>query len=114
VASAAGVAVAPGNYEALRCDAASCTSVALVGAKFVYIAPVLATAGFYPTSPLPQPKLVADVLWARLTNVTGLVSGVTKLGDELSLLYPWNSVTSSVFAGMLNQVWNGSAFADPG
>jgi hypothetical protein len=36
---------------------------------------------------------------------------VTKLGDELSLLYNWSAIMSSVFASELTWVWNGTQFA---
>jgi hypothetical protein len=107
------VAVTPANYEALSCTATACTPVAMTGAKLVYVAPVLANAGFYPAMPLPQPATVADKGWARFTNITGLVAGTTKLGDELALLYSWNTIGDSVFAGLLGWIWNGTAFAQP-
>ncbi len=113
VITAGSVAVAPANYDALKCDATACSAVQLNGARFVPIAPVLAAAGFYPTAPFPQPTSVASVAWAHFTNVTGLVSGVTKLGDELSLLYPPAAIASSVFADRLYWVWNGTGFAQP-
>jgi hypothetical protein len=113
VITAGSVAVAPANYDALKCDATACAAVQLNGARFVPIAPVLAAAGFYPTAPFPQPTSVASVAWAHFTNVTGLVSGVTKLGDELSLLYPPAAIASSVFADRLYWVWNGTGFAQP-
>jgi len=111
VVGAGSVTVAPANYEALSCTASACAPIALASAKLVYLAPVMANAGFYPASPLPQPTSMADTSWARLTNVTGLVAGTTKLGDELSLLYSWSAIAGSVFSGMLGQVWNGSEFA---
>ena len=103
--------VAAADYDALQCDATKCAPVAVAGAKFVQVAPALAAAGYYPPSPLPQPASAADTTWARLTNVSGLVAGQTKLGDELALVYPWDTIATSVFAGMLGAVWNGSSFA---
>ncbi len=105
--------VTPANCEALVCSSSACTPAALAGAKLVYLGPVLATAGFYPASPLPQPSSAQDLAWTRLSNVTGLVAGSTKLGDELALLYPASTVAESVFAGALGWLWNGSTFAAP-
>ncbi|HVI90670.1 MAG TPA: hypothetical protein VM659_20395 [Dongiaceae bacterium] len=107
------VAVTPANYEALGCTTTACTSVSLTGAKLVYLTPVMANAGFYPASPPPQPSTSADAAWARLTNITGLVAGSTRFGDELSLLYPGSTVSNSVFSGMMSWLWNGTAFAPP-
>lgn len=104
-------AVAAANYDTLRCDETGCTQETLSGAKLVYVAPYLADVGFYPASPMPAPATSADKAWARFTNVTGLVPGVTKFGDELSLLYPTNIIAGSVFAGCLNWVWDGSQFS---
>jgi hypothetical protein len=85
--------------------------VPLNGALVVPVAPLLAAAGFYPASPLPQPTSSASTAWAHFTNVTGLVAGTTRLGDELSLLYDPDVVAQSVFNNMLNWVWNGAQFA---
>ncbi len=101
------------NYEAIVCTSTACSPAALPGAKLVYLAPAFANAGFYPASPLAQPSSSQDTAWARLTNVTGLVAGTTKLGDELALLYPSSTIGESVFAGALGWVWNGAAFAAP-
>jgi hypothetical protein len=109
VLAAGAVAVAPADYEAVQCNAASCSIIPVTG-QYVPIAPFLATAGFYPASPLPQPVSTASTSWARFTNITGLVSGVTKLGDELSLLYNWSAINHSVFASGLHTVWNGTIF----
>lgn len=113
VINAGSVPVAPANYDAQRCDATSCAAVQLNGAKFVSIPPVLAGAGFYPATPVPQPTSSASTAWAHFTNVTGLVVKVTKLGDELSLLFAPSAIASSAFADRLYWVWNGTTFAQP-
>jgi hypothetical protein len=80
----------------------------------VMVAPVLAAAGFYPASPLPQPAKNTDTAWSTFSNVTGPTTGVTLLGDELGMLYaPSNDreQPNGVFASMLNHVWNGTTFA---
>src|SRR5262249_17417097 len=68
-------------------------------------------AGFYPAWPLPRPAAATDTAWARLTNVTGLVAGASKLGDELALLFSWDTIAASAFMNMLQWTWNGSTFA---
>lgn len=104
------VAVAPANWDALKCDATQCTPVTINGA-FVPVAPALNAAGFYQTSPPPQPGSISSTAWAHFTNITGLVTGVTKLGDELSLLYSASDIANSAFANSLNWVWKGSQFS---
>ena len=103
--------VTPANYDALQCTATTSTTVTLTGASLVPVAPILAAAGFYPASPLSQPANNTQTAWARFTNVTGLVSGVTMLSDELGMLYSPGAIAASVVAPLLNTVWNGTTFA---
>lgn len=98
------------SYEALKCNTQSCEHVTIADGFFVFVAPVLAKAGFYPESPLPEPQSLSSTRWTHFTNITGLVKSGTRLGDELSLLYPWSAITSSVFANMLDWVWDGTRF----
>lgn len=111
VLSPGSVAVTPANWDALKCDATQCTPVTITNGTYVAIAPILNAAGFYQASPPPQPSSNTSTAWARFTNVTGLVSGVTKLGDELSLLYSVSDIAGSAFANSLNWVWRGSKFS---
>jgi IPT/TIG domain len=110
VLTAASATVPPADYDAVTCTPASSSTVKLTHASLVPLAPILAGAGFYPASPLPLPANSMQTGWATLTNVTGLVAGVTRLGDELSLLYNAETIASSSFASVVDWVWNGSAF----
>jgi hypothetical protein len=105
--------VTTADYDALQATPAGIAPVALTGAPLVYVGPVLAQTGFQFATPPAQPTSTADTAWARLTNMTGLIVGQTKLGDELSSLYPWADVTGSVFAGALSWRWDGETFAPP-
>jgi hypothetical protein len=109
-----GPVVPVANYEALQCTATACNPVALTAAPMILLGPVLASAGFYPATPLASPATGVDTAWTRLTNITGLQAGVTKLGDELSLLYSWDAIAGSVFAGALGWLWNGVEFVSSG
>ena len=102
--------VAPADYDALQCTATAANIVPLAAAHFVPLAPVLGAAGFYQASPPPQPASNLDTSWAGFSNVTGLVVGHTLLGDELTLLHPPSEIAASVFASLLNTVWNGVTF----
>jgi hypothetical protein len=113
VLTATSVTVTPANYDAIQCTSTASTTVALTGASFVPLAPILANAGFYPSSPLPVPANNTQTAWATFTNVTGLVAGTTMLGDELSLLFNSQTIANSVFAGTLGAVWNGTTFVAP-
>ena len=110
VLTATSATVAPADYDAIQCTPTSKSTVTLTQARLVPLGPALAAAGFYPASPLPIPANSTQTAWATFTNVTGLVAGSTRLGDELSLLYSPDTVASSVFASILDWVWNGSTF----
>jgi len=103
--------VTPANYDALQASATTTTTVPLTAASFIPLAPVLSAAGFYQASPPPQPASSLDTSWAVFSNVTGLVVGHTILGDELTLLHQPSTIAASVFAALLNTVWNGVTFA---
>ena len=103
--------VTPANYDALQASATTTTTVPLTAASFIPLAPVLSAAGFYQASPPPQPASSLDTSWAVFSNVTGLVVGHTILGDELTLLHQPSAIAASVFAALLNTVWNGVTFA---
>jgi hypothetical protein len=106
-----GVAVPPDNYQALQIASGAINTTPLNNTSLVKLAPILADAGFYPTSPLPAPASATDILWTRLANTTGLVTGVTKLGDELAQLYAPSLIAGSAFASALGYVWDGSKFS---
>jgi hypothetical protein len=80
-------------------------------ASILPLGPVLALAGCYQASPVPAPTANGQTSWAQFTNTTGLISGVTQLGDELSLLYRADTIANSIFATMLTRIWNGTSFA---
>jgi IPT/TIG domain len=111
VLSPTSVTVAPQNVTAVVATPTASNGVAFSNLSLVPLAPILAAAGFYPASPLPLPANSSKTAWALFTNVTGLVSGTTRLGDELSLLYGAQAIASSVFASALDLVWNGTTFA---
>lgn len=71
----------------------------------------LASAGFYSPTPFPAPASPTDVAWARLANITGLVAGSTRYGDELALLFPPSVISASALAPALGYTWDGTRFA---
>lgn len=106
------VVVTPGSYDVLQASGGnSVTTTSNVTMTLVLLAPVMATVGFYPASPLPTPANTTDFAWTRLTNITGLVTGTTVYGDELALLYPPSIIDASALAPVLGYRWNGTTFA---
>jgi len=110
VLSPGGVAMPPDNYEALQIAGTTVAKVPLNNTSLVKLAPLLASAGFYPATPFPAPASTTDIAWTRLTNITGLVAGTTTLGDELALLYPPSLIAASAFASALGYHWDGANF----
>jgi hypothetical protein len=99
------------NWDAIECTDTACNTVQS-NSKFVPVGPALAAAGFYPAAPLPQPTTNESMEWTAFRNVTGLVIGVTTLGDELSLIYSPTDVLASGFATRMAWVWDGTTFAE--
>jgi hypothetical protein len=106
------VPVAAQPWDALQCTAAACTTIAppAAGRAYVEVDPLLAAAGFYPTSS-GQPASATDLGWSHYSNTTGLVANQTTLADELSLLYSQNEIATSALVGRLSDVWDGATFA---
>ncbi len=101
------------NWDAIECTSAACATVQ-TNSAVVAVAPQLALAGFYPiATPVPMPTTLASVSWSTFRNITGLVAGVTTLGDELSLVYSPAEVLASAFAARLSWVWDGGTFVAP-
>ena len=103
------VDVTPADYDAETFTGGTIGTVQLNAAPMVLLAPILSVAGFVPTNPLPAPD--GSATWAKLRNTGGLVTGQTKLGDELRLLHSATEIAASALSGMLNWTWNGNTFA---
>jgi len=71
----------------------------------------LGPSGFMPTYPATRPGSRSDYAWAKLTNTAGLVTGISRLSEELSLVHPAAAIAASVFADSLGSIWDGTAFA---
>lgn len=108
-----GTIVASDTWEALKCDTTACTASS--GARqYQPVAPLFAPAGWYPQTSYVAPANAASLgSLSRLVNVTGLVKGVTKLGDELELLYTRAEIAQSALASQLDYVWDGTTFSPP-
>ncbi len=74
------------------------------------VEPVVALAGFTAQTNPTVPRTRNELSWGRLVNVTGLLQGVTTLGDELSLVWSKRAIARSAFASRLDQLWDGSKF----
>jgi hypothetical protein len=105
-----GTLVAQAAWDAQKCDATSC-SIASGNRRYLALAPILAAVGWYPVTPFVAPiDATHRGNGGRYVNTTGLVSGTTRLGDELALLYTRAQIGASAYAPRLAQTWNGTAF----
>lgn len=103
--------VAAADWEAWRCDTLGCQRVTLTGAPLLRITTVLAAAGWVQQAAPPAPtSLVQPGTWGRFVNLTGLVEGRSRFGDELDLLYRREEVGASALDGCRDFLWDGSAF----
>jgi hypothetical protein len=99
------------SWIALRATEASVTEEPPAQRQYIPIAPILADAGWYPGSSLASIDFRRSLI--RFTNITGLIPGKTKLGDELSLLYPQSVIMNSLLADKISWIWNGTSFVPP-
>ena len=71
------------KWAAFKCDANTCTE-STASRTYLKLTPLLNAAGWYQKQPAAPLKLSAPGTWSRWTNVTGLLAGLTKFGDEFS------------------------------
>ena len=99
------------SWTAWRCDAEGCSEEA-IEAPLQPLGPILAGAGWYFGSVEPPTSAGAGP-WSTLTNVTGLVAGETRYGDEATLLWPRHQLAASSVRERLDWTWTGDAFEPP-
>jgi hypothetical protein len=80
------------------------------GATMLPIGTLLAGSGLTAAQTAGPPAGRADLSWAHLAALGGLIPGVTRLGDELALIHPASRITGSALATMTNWLWNGTRF----
>jgi hypothetical protein len=107
-------AVAPANWDLWQCSATLCSPTSIFNGLYLVLTPILNGAGWYQPPVLTAPSTLSQPGdWARWTNVTGLVAGVTRYGDELKLLYTMPQIVASSLRDRLLWVWNGTQFISP-
>jgi hypothetical protein len=85
----------------------------VTGPDLLPIEALLTGSGLTAVQSAAAPVGRSDLAWARLANVAGLLPGVTRLGDELALVYSKQRIAGSTFASILDWVWDGGTFAAP-
>lgn len=102
-------AVPTRRWGAFRCDASTCTET-VADRTYLPLTPILNAAGWYQPAPTVPVKLAQPGSWARWTNVTGLVAGRSRLGEELYLRFSSAEVAASCLRDAVDRVWDGTAF----
>lgn len=102
------------TWVAMRASANAVANDPPVLQRYLEVAPIMAGAGWYQPLPLALPTgLVDRGTLVRFRNLTGLVSGETTLGDELSLLYAPAAIARSALAKLAGWIWDGTRFSAP-
>jgi hypothetical protein len=85
----------------------------VTGASMLPIETALAGSGLSAAQIPAAPTDRADRSWARLAALGGLIPLVTRLGDELALVYPATQISGSALAPLADRTWDGTRFAPP-
>lgn len=101
------------DWSAYKCDDTSCQILPSAKQRYLALAPILASAGWYSQAAFSAPASISDPgSLGTLINITGLLAGKTRLYDELSLIYSQASISASPFADKLSWAWNGKTFKE--
>lgn len=103
------------GWVAVRASSASAVNDPVAQRRYLEIGPVLGAAGWNHPQPLQAPANRAQRgSLTELENLTGLIAGETRLGEELSLLFTPAQIARSALAAFTGWVWDGSRFQAPG
>jgi hypothetical protein len=98
------------SWIAWKCDNSSCSETT-ADRTYLPLNPMLNAAGWHQSATPDDPTSLREPgNWFRWTNVTGLVPGVTRFGDELRLLYTEAEIVASPLREELDKVWDGTTF----
>jgi hypothetical protein len=103
-------AVAQQNWSAWKCDANACAENA-ANRKMLQLTPILNAAGWVQPAITNPVKLAQPGSWARWNNVTGLIPGVSRYGDELTQRFTSGEIAASSLRDVLDCKWDGTQFA---
>lgn len=110
-AAPAAVATPDAAWTSWACDAGQCSEIESLDAR-VQLTPLLNGAGWHQSAlPSDPENLFSTGSWSQWLNITGLVPGTTRLGDELSLVYRTDQIIASSVRDHLDLVWDGEAFS---
>lgn len=103
--------IADEDWTSWVCDTDQCTETNTTDARFA-LAPLLNTVGWHRLDSPTDPASVSDPGdWPVWRNVTGLVPGETRFGDEVRLIYSAAEIVNSSILSELELVWDGAVFS---
>jgi hypothetical protein len=102
--------VTSASWVAIQCDNTACTESS-DDRLYLPLTPIFNAAGWYQPAPTTPTSLTSPGTWARWTNITGLIPGVTRFGDELSLLYAPAEIAASALRDLSLWTWDGEVFS---
>ncbi len=97
------------KWVAWKCDANACAE-STADRKYLPLAPILNAAGWYQAPIVAPARLASPGNWSRWTNVTGLIAGASRFGDELNQRFARAEIAASVLRDALDRVWDGAVF----
>jgi hypothetical protein len=102
--------VAAQNWSAWKCDANACAENA-AARKMLQLTPLLNAAGWVQPAITNPVKLAQPGSWARWNNLTGLIAGVSRYGDELTQRFTNGEIAASSLRDVVDYKWDGTQFA---
>lgn len=108
-----GTLVAEASWVAKRASTSAVADDPAAPARYLEIAAMPAAGWIHPLPRVLPTSLTLRGTLTRFVNLTGLVTGETTLGSELSLLYAPAAVGQSALSSFTNWVWDGDAFVAP-
>lgn len=84
---------------------------ALPAVTLLPLTSVLDASGFTTETSHGAPTSRQDLHWATVRCTAGLLTGISRLGDELALIHPADRIAASSLAAKLDWQWNGTRFA---
>ncbi len=100
------------SWSAFKCDANACAE-SKASRTYLKLTPLLNAAGWYQKQPATPAKLSAPGTWTRWTNITGLLAGLTKFGDEFSQRYSRGEFAATSLRDAVDWLWDGQVFKKP-
>jgi hypothetical protein len=102
-------AVVAADWSMWQCTTTACNQV-VVNGSYIPLTPILNASGWYRPVPDAPVSLLQPGPALRWTNVTGLVAGRSRFGDELALMRSAGEIAQSIVREQLDWVWDGSSF----